>query len=197
MTQDLAHPVDVDGSLEETARRRLRSLRTARGWSLDELARRSHIGASTISRIETGHRRVALDQLVSLARALGTSVDDLLATPEEDVVIRPERDTAGGVTTWPLTRHHDASGRVVVKMRFPKVTGRPSPQVHPGRDWFYVIEGTARLFLGDREHLVEAGQAAEFDTMTPHFVGGYGGPVEVISIFDRHGELAHLAHGPR
>lgn len=189
-----AAPTASTDSIEETTRRRLRSLRTARGWSLDELARRSHIGASTISRIETGNRRVALDQLVSLARALGTTVDDLLAGGEDDVVIRPERDTAHGITTWHLTRRHDASGRVVVKMRYPKTTGRPSPQVHPGRDWFYVVEGTARLFLGDREHLVEAGQAAEFDTMTPHWIGGYGGPCEVISIFDRHGEQAHLAH---
>lgn len=196
MKQDAPdHTHDPSESIEETTRRRLRSLRTARGWSLDELARRSHLGASTISRIETGHRRVALDQLVSLARALGTTVDDLLAAPDEDVVIRPERDTVNGVTTWPLTREHDASGRVVVKMRFPKVTGRPTPQVHPGKDWFYVIEGTARLFLGDKEHLVEAGQAAEFDTMTPHFMGGYRGAVEVISIFDRHGEAAHL-HAP-
>ena len=50
-------------------RRRLRSLRLARGWSLDELAKRAHIGPSTISRIETDHRRIALDQLVALGRA--------------------------------------------------------------------------------------------------------------------------------
>ena len=71
----------------------------------------------------------------------------------------------------------------------------PELQVHPGRDWFYVLEGTARLVLGDHEHLVAAGQAAEFDTMRPHAIVGHGGPVELLTIFDRHGEAAHL-HAP-
>ncbi|MDY7103389.1 MAG: XRE family transcriptional regulator [Actinomycetota bacterium] len=180
-------------ALEDTARRRLRSLRQARGWSLDELARRSLIGASTISRIETGNRRLALDQLVALARALGTSVDELLADADDaDVVIRPARDEVGGRVHWHLNRPNDPSGRVVTKTRIPASKDRPSPRVHPGRDWFYVLEGTVRLFLGDREHLVHEGQAADFDTMTPHWFAGYGGPAEIISIFDRHGEEAHL-----
>jgi transcriptional regulator with XRE-family HTH domain len=183
-----------EADVEDVVRRRLRSLRLARGWTLDELARRSNIGASTISRIETGHRRLAIDNLVDLARALETTVDALLDdTSDDDVVIRPKRSAShNGAVHWPLTRAHDPSGRVVAKMRIPASKQRPDPQVHPGRDWFYVIEGTARLVLGEREFLVEAGQAAEFDTMTPHWIAGYGGPVELISIFDREGERAHL-----
>lgn len=180
--------------LEDVARHRLRSLRRSRAWTLDELARRSNIGASTISRIETGHRRITIDQLADLAKALDTTVDELITdVQDEDVVIRPTRSAgANGHIHWRLTRGHDASGRMVAKMRFPASKRTPDPQVHPGRDWFYVISGTARLVLGEREHLVETGQAAEFDTMTPHWIAGYGGPVEVIVIFDRDGEHAHL-----
>jgi uncharacterized cupin superfamily protein len=65
-------------------------------------------------------------------------------------------------------------------------------RVHPGRDWFYVLEGTLRLRLGSREVLVNAAQAASFDTMTPHSMGGHGGPAEILSILDHHGERAHL-----
>ena len=183
-----------DDVIESTARRRLRSLRLARGWSIDELARRSHVGASTISRLETGHRRLALDHLVTLARALDTTIDELLIDEGsgDDVVIRPTRDTANGATYWMLTRHDDPSGRIVAKMRVPASKRPPAPRVHPGRDWFYVLQGTVRLLLGEREHLVEVGQAAEFDTMTPHWILGYGGPAEILTIFDRHGERAHL-----
>jgi transcriptional regulator with XRE-family HTH domain len=181
-------------SIEDIARRRLRSLRLARGWSLDQLARRSNIGASTISRLETGHRRLAVDQLADLARALETTVDQLIGEDDaDDVVIRPTRTRDGnGAVHWPLTRQHDPSGRVVAKMRIPASKKQPDPRVHPGRDWFYVLEGTARLILGEREHLVQPGQAAEFNTMTPHWIAGYGGPVEILTIFDRHGEEAHL-----
>lgn len=193
----MTHDTDSSGpGLEDIARHRLRSLRLARGWTLDELAARSSLSASTISRIETGHRRLALDNLVHLARALGSTVDELLAAGDDDVVIRPTRTALphGGVY-WPLVRAGDTSGRVVAKVRYPASRRRPEPQVHPGRDWCYVLSGTARLLLGEREYLLEAGQAAEFSTMTPHWIAGYGGPVELLMIFDHHGEHAHL-HGP-
>jgi transcriptional regulator with XRE-family HTH domain len=182
-----------EARVEDVVRRRLRSLRVARGWTLDDLARRSAISASTISRIETGHRRLAVDHLADLARALETTVDELLADDHgEDVVIRPTRARAGNAVQWRLSRPHDPSGRVVAKMRLSASKKRPEPQIHPGRDWLYVLEGTLRLHLGDREVLVEAGQAAEFNTMTPHWIAGYGGPVEILTIFDRDGEHAHL-----
>ncbi|HKY17024.1 MAG TPA: helix-turn-helix transcriptional regulator [Microthrixaceae bacterium] len=183
-----------DDRIEQTARSRIRSLRNARGWTIDELARRAHIGPSTISRLETGHRRLTLDHLVTLARALDTTIDELLVDDEsgDDVVIRPTKGSAHGLTFWMLNRPDDASGRIVAKMRVPASKRLPEPRVHPGRDWFYVLEGTVRLVLGDREQFVEVGQAAEFDTMTPHRMVGHGGPAEVLTIFDRHGERAHL-----
>ena len=186
-------PMTQDVSIEDTARHRLRSLRLARGWSLDELARRSHIGASTISRLETGRRRLALDHLVTLARALDVTIDELLvADDSSDVVIRPTRDSANGLTYWMLTRPDDASGRTVAKIRLPVRRRSPEPRVHPGRDWFYVISGTVRLHLGGREHVVRTGQAAEFDTMTPHWMVGDEAPAEVLTILDHHGERTHL-----
>ena len=77
-------------------------------------------------------------------------------------------------------------------MRTPARERLPEARVHPGRDWFYVLEGTVRLRLGEREVLVEAGQAASFDTMTPHSMVGHGGPAELLTILDHHGERAHL-----
>ena len=107
-------------------------------------------------------------------------------------MIRPERDEANGVTFWLLTPRGDPSGRVVAKVRMPARERLPEQRVHPGPDWFYVLEGTVRLRLADREVLVEAGQAASFDTMTPHSMVGYGGPAELLIVLDHHGERAHL-----
>lgn len=185
--------MDDGARTEDTARRRLRTLRQARGWTLDDLAARAHIGASTISRIETGQRRLALDHLATLARALGVTVDDLLADDETgDVVIRPTASGDGGAV-WLLSRRDDPSGRVVAKQRLPAGTqAEPARAVHPGSDWFYVLSGTVRLVLGGREHVVAAGEAASFSTMTPHAVVGLGGPAEILSILDHHGERAHL-----
>lgn len=184
-----------EGVLEDVVRRRIRSLRLARGWSLDALAARCHMSPSTLSRIETGHRRIALDQLVPIARALDTTLDELVESPDdEDVVIRPEPQHRRGVTTWLLSREGSLPGVTVAKMRVTDETPMPADQlgVHPGHEWFTVLSGTVRLQLGDRTIRVEAGQAAQFSTMTPHGMTADGGPTEILSILDRDGQRAHL-----
>lgn len=178
--------------LDALVRTRLRGLRQALGWSLDTLAARSHLSASTISRIETGKRAISLDVLVPLARALQVDLDSLLQDhgSDDDVVIRPVPSRRPGVTTWPLSR--PTGGTVSMKMRMEPSTVPLTPRVHPGHDWFYVVEGRVRLVLGDRVIVVETGEAAEFDTMTPHATDALDGPAEVIVIFDRDGQRAHL-----
>ena len=53
--------------------------------SLDEIAERSNLSASTVSRIETGKRALSIDVLVPLAAALQVSVDDLLRAVEGEL----------------------------------------------------------------------------------------------------------------
>ena len=160
---------DVDGvsDLEGVARSRLRSLRTTMGYSLDELAERTNLSPSTISRVETGKRTLSLDVLVPLANALQVSLDVLFEMPtDDDVVIRPVAHSSGARTTWPLSR---PNGRTIaMKMRLEPSDARPNQRVHPGHDWFLVLEGRVRLWLGERQIDVDAGEAAEFSTMVPH-----------------------------
>jgi transcriptional regulator with XRE-family HTH domain len=182
-----------EADLDSLVRQRIRGLRVARGWSLDDLAARCYLSPSTLSRIETGHRRIALDQLAPIARALGTTLDQLVeSVDDEDVVIRPQRDTVRGRTTWMLTRERAPHGVTIAKMRITKRARAGELGVHPGRDWFTVLSGTARLQLGERIILVTPGQAAEFSTMIPHAIGAHDGPVEILVILDRDGERTHL-----
>ena len=109
-----------DMDIEELVSARLRSTRLALGWSLDDLAARTNVSASTISRIETGKRTISLDLLVPLCAAMQTDINVLLDTSdaEDDVVIRPVATPYHhGGTIWPLTRNRDATGIVAVKMR--------------------------------------------------------------------------------
>ena len=64
--------------------------------------------------------------------------------------------------------------------------------MHPGHDWLFVLSGRVLLTLGDREVVVEEGEAAEFSTMSPHAVDALDGPAELIMVFDRDGQRAHL-----
>ena len=167
----------------------------ALGWSLDELAGRCYLSPSTLSRIETGHRRLSLDQLSSIAGALGTTLDTLLeSVADDDVVIKPRHDQSRGMTTWLLSRQPGPHGVTVAKMRFTKPAPRrrgDQLKVHPGKDWFMVLSGTVMLLLGERTILVETGEAAEFSTMIPHAFGAHAGPAEVLGIFDHDGQRTH------
>lgn len=179
--------------IERVVRTRLRSLRHTLGLSLDDLAARTNLSASTISRVETGKRTISLDVLLPLASALQVDLDALLdVRHDDDVVIRPAPSTSGTRTTWALSR--PTGSTIAIKMRLEPTRRMSEPRVHPGHDWFFVLEGRVRLLLGDREVLVEAGEAAEFGTMTPHAFAAVDGPAELIMLFDRDGQRAHVHH---
>ncbi len=179
--------------IEQVVRTRLRSLRNALGLSLDELAARTNLSPSTISRVETGKRTISLDILLPLARALQVDFDALLDVhSDDDVVIRPIPNSSGERTTWMLSR--PTASTIAVKMRMEPTRQTGELRVHPGHDWFFVITGQVRLSLGEREVIVQAGESAEFTTMTPHAFAAIDGPAELIMIFDRDGQRAHVHH---
>ncbi len=183
-----------DGELDSLVRKRIRALRVAQGWSLEELATRARLSPSTLSRIENGQRRLALDSLVTLARALDTTLDQLVETASDDVVSSPMIDAAHGQMRWPVKSD---PGMTVVRQRMtePPPDNPARLRAHPGREWLVVLSGTAILLLGHRRLRVETNQAAEFPTMLPHAIGAEGGPCEILGIFDRDARRGHQGGG--
>jgi transcriptional regulator with XRE-family HTH domain len=180
----------------DSIRLRLRSLREERGLSLDAVARAAGMAPSTLSRLETGKRRLAVDHLAPLARALGTSVDALLAPdPGPDPRVRRRARKVNGMRVLPLSRE-GGSGPSAYRLTLPE-RGEPDPRSHEGHEWLYVLSGRLRLVLGDEDLELAPGEAAEFSTWTPHWMSGIGGPVEVLVLMGHHGERAHLRVGPR
>jgi transcriptional regulator with XRE-family HTH domain len=189
MKANTEEPVDV------RVRRRLRELRTDRGLTLQQVAERSAIDVSTLSRLESGKRRLALDHIPALASALGVSADELLgAPPAQDPRIRSRPRRFEGLTLWPLTRRAPASGLHAFKIVIDATRTEPPDElrVHEGNDWLYVLEGRMRLLLGEDDLVVEPGEAVEFSTWTPHWFGAVDGPVELIAILGPQGERVHL-----
>ncbi len=182
--------VDVD----LVVRSRLKGLRLALGWSLEDLASRTHLGVSTLSRIETGKRAIDVGVLVPLCRALHTDISTLVdMAQDQDVITKPVATETGGRTEWRLTRPGADRDVVAAKWRLEPSDATPEAQVHPGHDWFFVLSGVVQLILGERTLYVYEGQAAEFSTMTPHRVLAHKRPAEIITIFDRTGHNAHQA----
>ena len=158
------------------------------------------ISESTLSRLESGGRRATLELLLPLARTYGVPLDDLVGAPQTGdprVHLRPVQ--RGGRTFVPLTRR--PGGMQAYKMIIPPRRGRsaestePDPQSHEGYEWLYVMGGRLRLVLGDRDLVLTPGEAAEFDTHVPHWMGvpdDATDPVELLILFGRQGERAHV-----
>lgn len=180
--------------MQDRVRNRLRALRLERGMTLAEVAALAGMGVSTLSRLETGARRIALDHLPPLAAALGVSADDLLDDPRppDPRVAHSAPHHHEGITYWPLSRSAAPGTPRAFKLRIAADRPGPDPRTHEGHEWIYVLSGTVRLVLGDDDLTVGAGEALEFSTLRPHWLGAVGGDAEVIAIFGPHGERVHL-----
>jgi transcriptional regulator with XRE-family HTH domain len=181
---------------EERIRSRLRALREERELSLEAVASAAGMATSTLSRLETGKRRLAVDHLAPLARALGTTVDELLAPgPRTDPRVRRRARTVDGMRVRPLTRDDGGAGPHAYHLTIPERRGEPDPRSHEGHEWLYVLGGRLRLVLGEDDLVLSPGEAAQFSTRTPHWLSGAGGPAEVLVLMGHHGERAHLRVG--
>ncbi|MFZ4896446.1 helix-turn-helix domain-containing protein [Plantibacter sp. Mn2098] len=179
----------------DTVGPRLKHLRLRRDVSLTTLAAETGISTSTLSRLEAGLRRPTLEQLLPLARYYGVTIDSLVDAPRTAnprVDLRPMSCSDGSIII-PLTRRPGG----IQAYKFVLLTGRddtvPELRSHEGYDWAYVLNGTLRLILGDQDLVLKAGEAAEFDTRTPHWFGATSaGPVEYLSLVGRQGQRAHV-----
>lgn len=170
---------------------RLRAARQERGWTLGELATRADMSSSTLSRLESGKRQASLELLLPLTKQLGIRIDDLLDPPDRDPRVHRRAIRHEGITIAPLTREES-------DVRAFKITYHPEAptqglKTHEGHEWLYVLSGRLRLTLGEHDHVLERGEAAEFDTTIPHLMRAEGTkPAEVISLFNTVGERLHL-----
>lgn len=177
---------------------RLREVRQQAELTLADVASDTGISVSTLSRLESGRRRPSLEHLLHLARVYRVPLDDLVgaATPHDPrVKHRPTKRY--GMTVFPLTRR--PGGLQAYKMVIDAGTGHQEPvlQTHEGYEWLYVLNGRLRLVLGAGDLVLLPGEAAEFDTRTPHWFGRADDTaVEILSIFGRQGERMHLRARP-
>ena len=179
---------------------RLKQLRQRRDITLSDLAAETGISTSTLSRLEAGLRRPTLEQLLPLARAYGVTLDELVDAPptgDPRVNLRP-LVTDDGRTILPLSRRPGG----IQAYKFVLPTGRddaePELRTHEGYDWAFVLNGKLRLVLGEHDLVLGPGEAAEFDTRTPHWFGATSsGPVEFLSLVGKQGERAHVRAAPQ
>ncbi|ARQ69148.1 helix-turn-helix domain-containing protein [Streptomyces marincola] len=188
----------LDNDVLDAVGPRLRALRRDRGLTLADLAASTGVSESSLSRLESGQRRPSLELLLPLARIYDVPLDDLVGAPrtgDPRIHLKPIRRF--GMTFVPLSRQ--PGGVHAFKMIIPAQPERlePTPQTHEGFEWLYVLDGRLRLVIGERDLVVPPGEAVEFDTSLPHWLGSAdGGVVELLILFGLQGVRAHVRTGP-
>lgn len=173
---------------------RLRELRRRSGATLTALSKTTGIPVSTLSRLESGHRKPGLELLLPLAKAYQMPLDELVGAADRlDPRVYPQPFTRNGMTVIPLTRK--PGGLQAFKQILPAgpTDREPDPRSHEGYHWLYVLNGRLRLVLADQDLVLTTGEVAEFDTHLPHWFGNADErPVEFLSILGPQGERFHI-----
>lgn len=172
---------------------RLKRLRKARQLTLDQLAEETGISPSTLSRLESGQRRPNLELLLPLAKTYRVPLDELVGAPATgDPRVHPRSFQRKGVT-WVQLAKNPGGPTAYKQVIGVNRTGSQDLCVHEGYEWAYVLSGEVHLTLGAQRYRLGAGEAAEFETTTPHGYANAGTvPVELLIIFSGQGERIHL-----
>jgi transcriptional regulator with XRE-family HTH domain len=185
------HPPSVDAVIAQIAPR-LRRAREKKGLSLADLARATGISTSTLSRLESAQRKPSLELLLPITTALGIPLHEIVISPRLVDPRVPQHPTkTDGRVLVPLSRQQGEPR--AYKEIIPAHDQEPHLTSHTGYVWLYVMRGRLRVKLGDRDFVMGAGEAAEFDCQIPHWFGAAGrGDVEILSLFGKRGERIHL-----
>ena len=170
--QRVAAP-DPDADLELGPH--LRSLRTARGLTLRELAQRAGVTESFLSQAERGVATPSIASVRRIARGLGLSIADLFAEVEPAglVVRASERRRItypglGAVDEF-LTRGKGGRLQVIMSTVEPGGGTGEEPYTHESdEEVLIVLEGALDLWVGDERFHLEAGDAITYSSRVPH-----------------------------
>lgn len=161
---------------------RVRELRKAREWTLEQAAQQAGLARSTLSKIENGQMSPTYDALKKLAVGLEISVPQLFTPPVKGQVNGRMSVTENGkglshaTTTY---EHEILAGSLTKKQMLPyraQVRARTVEEFdgwvsHDGEEFLYVLTGVVRLYTEFYEPVeMRRGDSAYYDATMGHNV---------------------------
>ncbi|MDW3116532.1 MAG: XRE family transcriptional regulator [Roseovarius pacificus] len=161
---------------------RVRELRKARGWTLEQAASQAGLARSTLSKIENGQMSPTYDALKKLAVGLEISVPQLFTPPQrEQISGRMSMTRAGeGQQQATATYEHELLAETLTKKRMmpyrARIRARSVEEFdgwvrHDGEEFMYVLTGVVRLYTEFYEPIeMRRGDSAYYDATMGHNV---------------------------
>ncbi|WP_297767886.1 XRE family transcriptional regulator [uncultured Roseovarius sp.] len=161
---------------------RVRDLRKARGWTLEQAARQAGLARSTLSKIENGQMSPTYEALKKLAQGLEISVPQLFTPPLRGQINgRMALTKAGeGTPKATATYEHDLLAETLSQKRMMPYRARIRARAveefggwvrHDGEEFLYVLTGVVRLYTEFYEPIeMRRGDSAYYDATMGHNV---------------------------
>lgn len=150
--------------------KRLSRLREERRWTLDDLALRTGLSHSYLSRMESGDRQPSLGTLSVLAQVYGITLAALFEPEDEPCIVIRAADapTQRGSDLFYTLLSRRSRNTSLQAIRIQVTAQGVKPYAHDGEEWIYVLEGRLNLTVGQEEHILVRGDAAHFKARIPH-----------------------------
>lgn len=161
---------------------RVRELRKARGWTLEQAAKQAGLARSTLSKIENGQMSPTYEALKKLAIGLEISVPQLFTPPAAEkingrmVVTKSGEGAAKATTTY---EHELLAESLRKKQMLPyraRIRARTMEEFdgwvrHDGEEFLYVLTGVITLYTEFYEPVeMRRGDSAYYDAAMGHNV---------------------------
>jgi len=172
--EDLAEPLEL-GS-------RVRELRKARNWTLEQAAQQAGLARSTLSKIENGQMSPTYDALKKLAVGLEISVPQLFTPPVKGQIngrLSITKNGQGAAHPTTTYEHELLAETLTKKQMLPyraRVRARKIEEFdgwvrHDGEEFLYVLTGVIQLYTEFYEPIeMRRGDSAYYDASMGHNV---------------------------
>ena len=162
--------------------RRVRELRKAKGWTLEQAASQAGLARSTLSKIENGQMSPTYDALKKLAQGMAISVPQLFTpaqVPQVSGRIAVTKSGEGQAHVTTTYEHELLAGGLTKKQMLPyRATIRARAMEdcdgwvrHEGEEFLYVLTGIVRLYTEFYEAVdLRRGDSAYYDGSMGHNV---------------------------
>jgi len=169
---ETAEPLDLGA--------RVRELRKARDWTLEQEANQAGLARSTLSKIENGQMSPTYDALKKLAVGLEISVPQLFTPPQADQVNgrMAITHTGEGNKQATTTYEHELLAETLTKKQMlpyrARIRARDVQEFngwvrHDGEEFLYVLTGIVRLYTEFYEPVdLKRGDSAYYDAAMGH-----------------------------
>ncbi|MGY0232047.1 helix-turn-helix domain-containing protein [Longispora urticae] len=167
----------------------LRAARAHRGWTLDELARRSGVSRGMIHQIEAARTNPSVATLAHLCVALDIPVSDLVVLPPQlghlarraDAVTYPH----GAALLLADGRHEVWEHRLAAGAEIPDASGHPAGT----REFLHGISGAVTVEIGPAVFEVGAGDTLSLRADRAHtYRNPHAEPAHYLVVVVYHGE---------